>query len=44
MQARFRRDGFVAPPMSPSEFVKYVGEEPARWTPLARRTDFRSRR
>ena len=34
VQARFRRDGFIAQPMSPPEFTKYVGEEAARWKPL----------
>jgi tripartite-type tricarboxylate transporter receptor subunit TctC len=34
VQARFRRDGFIAQPMSPSEFTKYVGDEAARWKPL----------
>jgi tripartite-type tricarboxylate transporter receptor subunit TctC len=34
VQARLRRDGFIAQPMSPAEFSKYVGEEAARWRPL----------
>ena len=34
MQGRFRRDGFIAQPMSPTEFTKYVGDEAARWKPL----------
>jgi tripartite-type tricarboxylate transporter receptor subunit TctC len=34
VQARFRRDGFIAQPMSPADFTKYVGEEAARWKPL----------
>jgi tripartite-type tricarboxylate transporter receptor subunit TctC len=34
VQARFRRDGFIAQPMSPAEFTKYVGDEAARWKPL----------
>jgi tripartite-type tricarboxylate transporter receptor subunit TctC len=34
VQARFRRDGFIAEPMSPAAFSKYVGEEVARWQPL----------
>jgi tripartite-type tricarboxylate transporter receptor subunit TctC len=34
VQARFRRDGFIAQPMSPAAFTKYVGEEVARWKPL----------
>ena len=34
VQARFRRDGFIAQPMSPAEFTRYVGEEAARWKPL----------
>ena len=34
VQARFRRDGFIAQPMSPTEFTKYVGDEAARWKPL----------
>jgi tripartite-type tricarboxylate transporter receptor subunit TctC len=34
VQGRFRRDGFIAQPMSPAAFTKYVGEEVARWKPL----------
>ena len=34
VQARFRRDGFIAQPMSPAAFTKYVGDEAARWKPL----------
>jgi tripartite-type tricarboxylate transporter receptor subunit TctC len=34
VQARFRRDGFIAQPMSPAEFTRYVGEEVTRWKPL----------
>jgi tripartite-type tricarboxylate transporter receptor subunit TctC len=34
VQARFRRDGFIAQSMSPAAFTKYVGEEVARWKPL----------
>jgi tripartite-type tricarboxylate transporter receptor subunit TctC len=34
VQARFRRDGFIAQPMSPAAFTKYVGEEVSRWKPL----------
>ena len=34
VQARFRRDGFIAQPMSPAAFTKFVGEEVARWKPL----------
>ena len=34
VQGRFRRDGFIAQPMSPTEFTKYVGDEAARWKPL----------
>jgi tripartite-type tricarboxylate transporter receptor subunit TctC len=31
MQARFRRDGFIAERMNAAEFTKYVAEENARW-------------
>ncbi len=34
VQARFRRDGFIAQPMSAAAFTKYVGDEAARWKPL----------
>jgi tripartite-type tricarboxylate transporter receptor subunit TctC len=34
VQARLRRDGFIAQPMSPADFTKYVGDEAARWKPL----------
>jgi tripartite-type tricarboxylate transporter receptor subunit TctC len=34
VQARFRRDGFIAVPMSPAAFTKYVAEENAKWKPL----------
>ena len=34
VQARFRRDGFIAQPMSPADFTRYVGDEAARWKPL----------
>ena len=31
MQARFRRDGFIAERMNAAEFTKFVAEENARW-------------
>ena len=31
IQARFRRDGFIAQPMTAAEFTKFVAEENARW-------------
>jgi tripartite-type tricarboxylate transporter receptor subunit TctC len=34
VQARFRRDGFIAQPMGPAEFTKFVSDEAARWKPL----------
>jgi tripartite-type tricarboxylate transporter receptor subunit TctC len=34
VQARFRRDGFIAVPMSPAAFTRFVGDEVARWKPL----------
>ena len=34
VQARFRRDGFIAQPMSPAEFTSFVASENARWKPL----------
>jgi tripartite-type tricarboxylate transporter receptor subunit TctC len=34
VQARLRRDGFIAQPMSRADFTKFVGEEAARWKPL----------
>lgn len=34
VQARLRRDGFIAQPMSPAEFTKFVGDENKRWKPL----------
>jgi tripartite-type tricarboxylate transporter receptor subunit TctC len=32
--ARLRRDGFIALPMSPAAFTKFVAAENARWRPL----------
>src|SRR5882724_4529925 len=34
VQARLRRDGFIAQPMSRADFTKFVGDEAARWKPL----------
>lgn len=34
VQARLRRDGFIAQPMTPSDFTTYVGDEARRWKPL----------
>jgi tripartite-type tricarboxylate transporter receptor subunit TctC len=34
IQARFRRDGFIALPMSSADFTKFVAAENARWKPL----------
>lgn len=34
VQARLRRDGFIAQPMSPAEFTKFVDDENKRWKPL----------
>lgn len=34
VQARLRRDGFIAQPMSPTEFTKFVDDENKRWKPL----------
>ena len=31
VQARFRRDGFIAQPMNPAEFTSFVATENARW-------------
>ncbi len=37
MQARFRRDGFIAQPMNPAEFTKFVAAENVRWKQLVER-------
>ena len=37
MQARFRRDGFIAERMTAAEFTKYVAEENARWRVVVER-------
>ena len=34
VQARLRRDGFIAQPMSPADFTKFVADENKRWKPL----------
>lgn len=34
VQARLRRDGFIAQPMSPADFTTFVGDENKRWKPL----------
>jgi len=34
VQARLQRDGFIAQPMSPADFTRFVTEEIARWRPL----------
>jgi tripartite-type tricarboxylate transporter receptor subunit TctC len=34
VQARLRRDGFIAQPMSRADFTRFVGDEAARWKPL----------
>jgi tripartite-type tricarboxylate transporter receptor subunit TctC len=34
VQTRLRRDGFIAQPMSPAEFTKFVDDENNRWKPL----------
>jgi tripartite-type tricarboxylate transporter receptor subunit TctC len=34
VQARLRRDGFIAQPMSPAAFTTFVGDENKRWKPL----------
>jgi tripartite-type tricarboxylate transporter receptor subunit TctC len=34
VQARLRRDGFIAQPMSPAAFTKFVDDENKRWKPL----------
>ncbi len=34
VQARFRRDGFIAQPMTPAEFTSFVAAENAKWKPL----------
>ena len=34
VQARLRRDGFIAQPMSPADFTKFVEDENKRWKPL----------
>jgi tripartite-type tricarboxylate transporter receptor subunit TctC len=34
VQTRLRRDGFIAQPMSRSDFTRFVGDEAARWKPL----------
>ncbi len=31
VQARFRRDGFIAQPMSPKEFTQFIASENKRW-------------
>lgn len=37
VQARFRRDGFIAQSMSSATFTKFVADENARWKPLVER-------
>ena len=34
VQARLRRDGFIAQPMSRADFTRFIGDEAARWKPL----------
>ena len=34
VQARLRRDGFIAQPMNPAQFTKFVDDENKRWKPL----------
>ncbi|MEW6452960.1 MAG: tripartite tricarboxylate transporter substrate binding protein [Pseudomonadota bacterium] len=34
VQARLRRDGFIAQPMTPAQFTKFVDDENKRWKPL----------
>jgi tripartite-type tricarboxylate transporter receptor subunit TctC len=34
VQARFRRDGFIAQPMRPNEFTRFVAAENAKWKQL----------
>lgn len=34
VQARFRRDGFIAQPMSAADFTEFVASENARWKPI----------
>ena len=34
VQARLRRDGFIAQPMSPADFTAFVAQENNRWRPL----------
>jgi tripartite-type tricarboxylate transporter receptor subunit TctC len=34
VQARLRRDGFIAQPMSPADFTTFVGDENKRWKRL----------
>jgi tripartite-type tricarboxylate transporter receptor subunit TctC len=34
VQARFRRDGFIAQPMSAADFTKFVASENAKWKPI----------
>ena len=34
VQARLRRDGFIAQPMSSADFTKFVADENKRWKPL----------
>jgi tripartite-type tricarboxylate transporter receptor subunit TctC len=34
VQARLRRDGFIAQPMTPADFTTFVAEENKRWKPL----------
>lgn len=34
VQSRFRRDGFIAQPMTPAEFTNFVAAENAKWKPL----------
>ncbi len=37
IQARFRRDGFIAQPMNAAEFTKFVAKENARWRVVVER-------
>jgi tripartite-type tricarboxylate transporter receptor subunit TctC len=37
MQARFRRDGIIAQPMSADEFTQFIAAENIRWKSLIER-------
>jgi tripartite-type tricarboxylate transporter receptor subunit TctC len=43
VQARLRRDGFIAQPMSRAEFTRFVGDEAARWKPLVEKAGLAGR-